>query len=78
MCENLRCRTCASDKQGLVANVETVFHPRVVPVGASTRINYIANNPVRAKGKIVALYNREQKLKQDLRRKDMDKQLDPN
>ena len=47
-------------------------------MGAHTRIDYIANDPVWAKEEIVLLRNREQLLKRDVRRKEMEKELDSN
>jgi hypothetical protein len=46
MGENLRCRTFTAGRKGLVKNVMAMLQPRVVPVGASTRIIYIANDPI--------------------------------
>ena len=53
-----------------------MFQPKVVPFGPGERIDHIANDPVQAKAEIVVLCNREKKLKQDVRKKETEKELD--
>ena len=46
MGENCRCKTCVAGRKGLVANVKFFIQPKDVPVGPSTQIDHIENDPV--------------------------------
>jgi hypothetical protein len=56
----------------------SVFQPGDVSIDPNLRIDHIANDPVRVKVEIAALRDRERKLKRDLWRKEMEKELDSN
>ena len=58
-----RCGSCAADSRRSRKHISKLFHPEVAPIGAFTRIDYIANNLEKAKMEIIALRERERKLK---------------
>ena len=72
-----RCETCAG-ANNLRKEICTVFQPVVWPAGATPRIDYIANNPVKAKAETIALRKRERKLKRAMQQKEMQKEMDGN
>ena len=55
-----------------------MFQPVVAPVGVRTRIGYIANDPEKARMEIIALRERERKLKTQLRQKVIVEELESN